>query len=42
MRHVKMDLDDQENARMEKFGKLLAGPVTDLGKIVTDQEIISI
>ena len=25
------DLQDQENSRLEKFGKLLSGPTTDLG-----------
>ena len=32
IRQMKIDLQDQENARLEKFGKLLAGPTTDLGK----------
>ena len=31
IRNVSLDLQDQESARMEKFGKLLAGPTTDLG-----------
>ena len=26
------DMKDQENSRLEKFGKILAGPTTDLGE----------
>ena len=28
---MKLELQDHENARLEKFGKILAGPTTDLG-----------
>ena len=31
IRQKKFELHDQENTRLEKFGKLLAGPTTDLG-----------
>ena len=33
IRNVSLDLQDQENSRMEKFGKVLAGPTTDLGDL---------
>lgn len=33
IRNVSLDLQDQENSRMEKFGKVLAGPTTDLGDV---------
>ena len=31
IRQMKLELQDHENARLEKFGKILAGPATDLG-----------
>ena len=33
IRQMKPEFDDQENSRMERFGKLLAGPVTDLDQL---------
>jgi len=30
IRHMTLDLQDQESTRLEKFGKILAGPTTDL------------
>ena len=32
IRAVKLEFQDQEIHKLEKFGKLLAGPNTDLGK----------
>ena len=34
IRQFSVDLQDQENARLEKFGKLLSGPTTDLGMVL--------
>ncbi len=39
IRQMKMELQDQENARLERFGKVLAGPTTDLGKGLIDLRI---
>ncbi|XP_057297209.1 TBC1 domain family member 22B-like isoform X2 [Hydractinia symbiolongicarpus] len=33
IRQVPADFQDQENARLEKFGKLLSGPTTDLDQL---------
>ena len=35
IRAVKLEFQDQEIYKLEKFGKLLAGPNTDLGKAKT-------